>query len=102
MAVANTLKNMKVLDSVLACYFSMCYEGAQKGMDMNPGSKKCVVVACVLFALSFSTAAQLNLGRIFGGITDESGGAIVGATVTVLDVQRGVTRPLVTDAAGQY
>jgi hypothetical protein len=43
-----------------------------------------------------------NLGRIFGAVTDQSGGAIVAATVTVIDTARGVSRPLTTDAAGEY
>ncbi|HWF38127.1 MAG TPA: TonB-dependent receptor [Candidatus Acidoferrales bacterium] len=46
--------------------------------------------------------SQLNYGRIFGAVTDQSGGSIVGATVTILDVERGVSRPLTTDSAGQY
>ena len=45
---------------------------------------------------------QLNLGRILGAITDASGASIAGATVTVIDVQRGVSRPLTADAAGEY
>ena len=69
---------------------------------MNSKIQKFVFMVCFLSTFSLPLAAQLNLGRIFGGITDESGGAIVDATVTVLDVQRGVTRPLVTDSAGQY
>ena len=46
--------------------------------------------------------AQSNLGRIFGAVTDQSGGAIVGAAVSVIDVDRGITRPLVTDGAGLF
>jgi hypothetical protein len=46
--------------------------------------------------------AQGNLGRITGTITDQSGGAIAGATVTVLDVQRGVSRTLTTGDSGEY
>jgi hypothetical protein len=46
--------------------------------------------------------SQLNLGRVFGGITDQTGGAIVGATVIVTDVQRGISRTLTTDEAGEY
>ena len=69
---------------------------------MNSKIQKFVFMVCFLSAFALPIAAQLNLGRIFGGITDESGGAIVDATVTVLDVQRGISRPLVTDSAGQY
>ena len=46
--------------------------------------------------------AQLNYGRIYGAITDQSGGAMAGATVTVVDVARGISRPLMTDSAGEY
>jgi outer membrane receptor protein involved in Fe transport len=37
-----------------------------------------------------------------GAVTDQSGGVVAGATVTVLDVQRGISRTLTTDAAGEY
>lgn len=46
--------------------------------------------------------SQVNQGRIGGTVTDQSGGAIVGATVTVTDVERGVVRSLTTDSAGAY
>jgi hypothetical protein len=61
-----------------------------------------LAVASALLALCSPTFAQLNYGRIFGAVTDQSGGTIVGATVTVLDVTRGVSRPLQTDAAGEF
>ena len=41
-------------------------------------------------------------GRILGTVTDQSGGVIAGATVTVTDIQRGVSRALTTDDAGEY
>ena len=37
-------------------------------------------------------SAQLNTGRISGQIADQSGGAIAGAKVTVIDVARGENR----------
>ncbi|HXU19506.1 MAG TPA: TonB-dependent receptor [Verrucomicrobiae bacterium] len=46
--------------------------------------------------------SQLNLGSISGTVTDTSGAVITGATVTVTDVERGVSRTLTTDTAGQY
>jgi hypothetical protein len=46
--------------------------------------------------------SQGNFGRILGTVTDQSGGVIAGATVTVLDVDRGVSRNLTTDDAGEY
>jgi hypothetical protein len=58
----------------------------------------------ILTALLWSSPAraQGNAGRILGSVADQSGGVVVGATVTVTDVQRGITRTLTTDEAGQY
>jgi len=46
--------------------------------------------------------SQGSAGRIIGSVTDQSGGALAGATVTVLDVQRGIPRTLITDQSGEY
>jgi hypothetical protein len=46
--------------------------------------------------------AQGNAGRILGSITDQTGGAVVGATVTIVDTTRNVTRTLTADSAGEY
>jgi len=56
---------------------------------------------CV-FLLTVPVFAQGNAGRILGGVTDQTEAAVVGATVTVTDLQRGITRTLTTDEAGQY
>src|SRR6185437_3955382 len=63
------------------------------------------IAVALMLGLVFSCAsmwAQGNTGRISGAITDQSGGAMAGATVTVMDSQRGTTRALVTDDSGQY
>src|SRR5579863_9532496 len=62
------------------------------------------VLATILGALLFSVAlfAQGNFGRILGTVTDQSGAVIPGATVSVIDTQRGLARTLTTDAAGAY
>lgn len=44
----------------------------------------------------------MNSGRVVEAITDQSGGVIAGATVTITDVARGVSRPLMTDGAGEF
>ena len=62
-----------------------------------------VLFAVCLFLISIpSLMAQGTAGRIEGSITDQSGGAMAGATVTVTDVQRGVSRTLKTDDSGAY
>jgi len=47
-------------------------------------------------------AHSQTLGRISGIVTDTSGGAVSGATVSVTDVARSVTRTVTTDATGTY
>src|SRR5713101_8371541 len=46
--------------------------------------------------------SQGGTGRILGTISDQGGGAVAGAAVLVTDVQRGVSRPLTADRAGEY
>src|SRR6267143_2012182 len=46
--------------------------------------------------------SQGVFGRIMGTVTDQSGGVISGATVTVTDTERGVTKTLATNEAGEY
>jgi len=46
--------------------------------------------------------SQGNAGRILGAITDQTGGAMSGATVTIIDTQRNTTRTLTADDSGEY
>src|ERR1700730_7652512 len=55
-----------------------------------------------VFLFSFALFAQGNSGRFLGTVTDPRGAVIAGATVSVIDTQRGVTRTLTTDPAGEY
>ncbi len=61
-------------------------------------------LGCALAILLISVPAfsQGSAGRILGTVTDQSGGTVAGATVSVVDVARGVTRTLTTDDAGEY
>src|SRR5579871_3159452 len=61
-----------------------------------------LIAAVAVFLLPTAVRAQVQTGRISGAVTDQSGGAVAGATVTVTDVARGVNRPLTTDGAGLY
>ena len=56
---------------------------------------------CALL-LSVQVYSQGSNGRILGAITDQSGGVVAGATVSVLDVNRGITRTFTADQAGEY
>lgn len=63
----------------------------------------CVFAISILLLMTASPLfSQANQGTIQGGVYDQTGGALVGATVTVIDVARGGTRTLTTDSAGAY
>jgi Carboxypeptidase regulatory-like domain/TonB dependent receptor len=67
--------------------------------------KKSIGVLAVLLAVLFLSSPafpQGNFGRIVGTVTDQTGGYIVGATVTVTDPTRGLSQTLTTDADGAY
>jgi Carboxypeptidase regulatory-like domain len=55
-----------------------------------------------IFLLCLPAFSQGSFGRILGTVTDQSGGVVAGATVTVVDTERGTTRTLTTDDAGAY
>jgi len=58
-----------------------------------------IVALCVLPSFLL---AQVNQASLLGTVKDQSGGVIAGATVTVTDVQKNVSRTLTTDSAGEY
>ena len=76
------------------------------GVLLSAKWKIAVAVFSLLFGLSFLNSAPLfaqgTAGRILGTVTDQSGGAIAGATVTVTDIDRNVPRALTTDQTGEY
>src|SRR6202046_1480579 len=61
-----------------------------------------VIFGLGVLRLSFPTFSQSSTGRILGDVRDPSDALIVGAAVEISDVQRGVTRSLETDRAGEY
>ena len=60
-----------------------------------------LVVMGVLLS-SVSLFSQGSNGRILGTVTDQSGGVIANATITIADKDRGLARTLTTDDAGEY
>jgi hypothetical protein len=55
-----------------------------------------------VFLVCLPLFAQTYTGRILGTVTDQTGAALTGAEVVITDVQRGLTRTLTTDQAGEY
>ena len=62
--------------------------------SMRPRVRKALQPLCSAIAVLLICLpgwSQGNAGRILGTLTDQSGGVLVGATVTVTDTQRGAT-----------
>ena len=59
-------------------------------------------IVCLVLATSVSMLSQTTTGRILGSVSDQTGAGVSGATVAITDVQRGNTRTVFTDAAGEY
>jgi hypothetical protein len=78
---------------------------SKTGLVVCPNLRNASLLLAATIALLLSclpASAQLNTGRISGQVTDQTGGAIAGAKVTVVDIARGDNRELVSDSAGQY
>src|SRR5688572_27283952 len=67
-------------------------------------SRKGLLALAVLLLIPSRAMAQARLtgADLSGTVTDESGGALPGATVTVTSVETNVTRTAATDVRGQY
>lgn len=60
------------------------------------------MVLLVLFAFGANAEAQTFRGTILGTVTDSSGAAVAGATVTVKNTATGLTRTVSTSTDGSY
>jgi carboxypeptidase family protein len=63
---------------------------------------RCLLAAVVILSAAAGAAAQNNTGQISGTIKDASGGVLPGVTVTVVNVNTGILRAVVTDDNGAY
>src|SRR6266576_6528693 len=67
----------------------------RKAIQLLGGTMGVLLLCLPLFS-------QGSSGRILGTVTDQSGGVVAGATVTITDTERGVTKTLVTNEPGEY
>src|ERR671936_775898 len=73
--------------------------------SVNARRAACVVSALivgVLFIVPSSASAQAVTGTLLGNVTDTSGAAVPGATVTARETQTNVSRTAVTNETGYY
>src|SRR3989442_6968164 len=59
-------------------------------------------IALVVLLFSLALFAQGNFGRILGSVKDATGAVIPGATVSIIDKERGLARTVTSDEAGLY
>jgi hypothetical protein len=55
-----------------------------------------------LLGVVYPVRAQSTAGRILGTVSDQSGAAVASAKVVIMDLERGTSRTLTTDEAGDY
>src|SRR5580700_3675717 len=83
----------------------MDMQSLSRGSHVHPFWERftrALIVVLGVLVVSSPLFSQSSMGRILGDARDASGGVIVGATVEITDVQRGITRSLETDSAGEY
>src|SRR5215207_6516266 len=61
-----------------------------------------LTVAIALCAVPSTAAAQAVSGTLLGNITDSSGGAVPGATISATEAETGVARTVVSNESGRY
>lgn len=74
-------------------------------MPANRYLVRLAVAVTALFAIALlgnTASPQGSTARILGVVTDQSGGYVAGAKVTITDVARGVSQALTTDSDGAY
>ena len=61
-----------------------------------------LLATALLLCLAAPATAQRDMGTILGAVTDPSGAAIPGASITIVEESTGVTDLVESDAAGNY
>ncbi|MBV8438646.1 MAG: TonB-dependent receptor, partial [Silvibacterium sp.] len=61
-----------------------------------------VLIAALALFLSTASYAQAVYGTIFGSVTDNTGAAIPGATITITDTNKGTTVTATANEAGEF
>ena len=80
----------------------MILEVLEEGYVKLSGLRKYLLALCLILLLFAGTSWAQMTASITGTAKDSSGAAVAGATVTVKDVETGVTRTVETDPSGNY
>src|SRR5213592_2420765 len=72
-------------------------------VTLKPRMTTCVFsTTLVVLFFSFALSAQGDFGRILGSVKDPTGAVLPGASISIIDTQRGLARTVTTDEAGLY
>src|SRR5215831_19110725 len=78
-------------------------ETAMTSVTLKPRiTGRVLITTLVVLVWSLALFAQGNFGRILGRVTDPTGAVLPGATISIIDKDRGLARTVTTDEAGQY
>jgi hypothetical protein len=83
----------------------MGFKSLRNAVPANRHLSRLAVAVTALFAIALLSSPanpQGSTGRILGVVTDQSGGFVANAKVTITDVARGVSQNLTTDSDGAY
>ncbi len=81
-------------------YFYTFEEAVPMSRGFRPAV--CVFLLTLVFALPVTLRAQQTLGGVTGQVTDASGAAVAGASVTAVGEQTGLSRATTTNGEGVY
>ena len=73
-----------------------------RGNVMTSAWSRNGAILFILLICASLAVAQLDTGTISGTVRDQSGGAVPGVAIAIRNVATGITRSLVTNAAGRY
>src|SRR3954469_23222565 len=76
-------------------------KGSEGGRVLRVACRAVLYVA-ILSTLRLSGFAQLTTGAITGTVTDQTGAAVPGATVTLKNTETGVSRSALSSETGKY
>ena len=71
-------------------------------IQMKDKVRFAVFSTCIFLMLSPYGFAQMTTGTLLGTVQDETGGVMPGVSVTLVNLDTGITRTVLTDDEGRY
>jgi hypothetical protein len=97
--MSKKIKNSSSLQAFAVALFHIGLARRRVPLSCIAGS---FALGCLLAVTPYGLHAQVNTASLTGTVTDLTGAVLVGAQVSVRNVETGATRVTVTDGAGSY